>query len=316
MISADIRRRIELSGTLPLSINFDTPRLASKKYRAYFFSNIRHTISRWRYVSIPDLHYWDHYFKFPSHPSFSSLKELSVDRMDENYQTLWSCSFPNLETLRFFTIGYFPFQTTFPSLRRCEITTYAIRRDRLQTILSCIPTVESLWIELNLSDDNDPSSGEVSTKICLPHLEKLAIKDTRGDSFSFLRTFSLPKINTLSLSSSPSGLGRAHMDQMVSARDTFPVQFLELGLGCTKNGHLGSILMLFPSVRDLHLNVGKELDFEASSWSGINKRRCSNLEVLLIKHGSGILKTLQGMLHGVDLEGIKLEFSENQVFLV
>lgn len=194
---------------------------------------------------------------------------------------MWSCSFPQLERQNFSSIDYLPVQTSFPSLQSCNIKLCFCELGPLREFLLNNSSVRDLQLTL-YSVDNEKTIEESQSlgQIDLPHLEQMPLSDRAGEGFCLLKILSLPQICMLSLDS-VTGVTYTRIASTI-VHHTFPVNHLELGVGCSVNPYVTSTLNLFPSVSTLKMNTGKGWHTSKGipDRSGVTRRNCLSLRTM------------------------------------
>ena len=312
MIRPDIRRRLSLSKSVPLAMDFHEPEFTSPKLYPSVFRDVRPSIGRWQDVTIPILDNWDKFFKVPV--DFSLLRQMTIGcGRNAEQQVFWGCSFPHLEMLNLISFKYLPSNAEFPSLRECEIqfsNKYsATEMYRLLTFLESVRSVEVLRIKIMALSRPDPEPIQLQARLCLPHLNDIALTDPYGfHSLQVLRNISIPTARKLSLESKLNTISV----ERISFDFQHPIEHLEIHEARIS---LAKILPCFPSLRKLGVQTDPNSTSLSSLWTSVDKRHCRSLENLQIdgidEQGNnlhdvlGMLKSLRDL--GVQLK--KLEVS-------
>lgn len=159
----------------PHTIDFYRPILAARRHRACFLYDVRHTITRYKSIIIPDLHYWDTVFKLQE--ILTSLKELSIETTfigEKLSPSLWRCSFPSLEVLKLKTllpkiqslhlnIWHYRFNGDFPGIIQelnglnYPVRYLKVRTDSLYILSNLFPTTKLLDLDVEESVTYIPS---------------------------------------------------------------------------------------------------------------------------------------------------------------
>lgn len=160
--------------------------------------DVRHTITSYKSITIPDLHYWDTVFKLQE--NLTSLKELSIETTfigEKLSPSLWRCSFPSLEVLKLKTllpkiqslhlnIWHYRFNGDFPGIIQelnglnYPVRYLKVRTDSLYILSNLFPTTKLLDLDVEESVTYIPSDWRDVDNLLYPSLYEVRVNHLLG----------------------------------------------------------------------------------------------------------------------------------------